>query len=188
MRHFFFFCLLSIVIVSCSSVTPAVKRTSDARPSDFVVWTPEFRSDEVKNSYRIALKTSENSITGLCFLKKNKDEWRGTLMNEMGATAFAFTVTGEKCVLHNVISIMNKWYIKKTIAADLFFFIQIDNPNTPFYKRLERFEQNGKRIVNYKKKQVVIEEDGSVRLVNKRRNLQYELRKMVELDPDKIIL
>ena len=180
--------MLLVGLVGCSSASTVVKRSSDARSSDFVVWTPEFRSDEVKNSYRIVLKTHRNSITGLCFLKKINDEWRGTLMNEMGATAFGFIVTGEKCELLNVISMMDKWYIKKTIAADLYFFIQVDNPNIPFYNRLERFEQNGNRIVNYKKRQVVVGEDGAVKLINKRRKLQYELRKMVELDPDKMIL
>jgi hypothetical protein len=110
------------------------------------------------------------------------------MINEMGAKAFDFRVLAAKCELLNVISMMDKWYIKKTVADDLYFFIHIDNPDAPFHKRLERFEQNGNRVVYFKKKQVVIGQDGSVMLVNKRRNLLYELRKMTELDPDKMLL
>jgi hypothetical protein len=181
-------CLLLACMVGCASVSPVIKRTAAAQPSDFVVWTPEFRSDEQLNSYRITLKTPKNSISGLLFLKKRNDDWVGQLTHETGAKAFDFIVTDKKCELRHVISMMDKWYIKKTVAADLFFLMQVDNPKAPFYKRLERFEQNGSRIVNYRKKQVVVGQDGSVRLVNKKRNLQYELRTMVELDPDKMIL
>jgi len=88
----------------------------------------------------------------------------------------------------NVISMMDKWYIKKTVAADLYFFIHVDNPEAPFYEKLERYEQNGNRISQQKKRQVVVGQDGVVRMINNRRGLQYELKKMVELDPDKLIL
>jgi len=175
-------------MAGCSSVKPVVKRTAAARPSDFVVWTPDFRSDEQRNSYRIVLKTPDNSITGLCILKKTEDEWRGSLINEMGAKAFDFKITDEQCVLLNVISLMDKWYIKKTVAADLHFLFNVDNPVAPFRKHLERFEQDGINVVNYQKKQILIKPDGAVLLVNRRHNLQYELRKMVAIDPDKVIL
>ena len=181
-------CLLFISLISCSSVKPAVKKTADAQRSDFVVWTADLRSDELKNSYRIVLKTPDNSITGLCVLKKSGDEWRGTLINEMGAKAFDFIVTDGKCELLNVISLMDKWYIKKTVADDLLFLFNVDMPQAPFHKRLERFEQNGTKVVNYRKKQLLVKPDGGLLLINRHRNLQYELRKMVEIDRDKVIL
>ncbi len=184
----FLFCSLFAFMVSCSSVTPIVKRATTAKPTESVVWTPDFRSDSLKNSYRVVLKTPGNSITGICILKKNGDEWRGTLINEMGAKAFDFIITDEKCELLNVISMMDKWYIKKTVAADLYFLFNVDNPRASFQKKLERFEQDGNLVVNYKKKQLLVEPDGSVLLMNNRHNLRYELRKIVEIDPDKVIL
>jgi len=183
-----FYGLTVLLLVGCSSVSPMIKRTADARPSDGMVWTPERRSDAVMNSYRIVLKTKNNSITGLFYLKKKDEEWIGMLTNEMGAKVFDFRVTDKMCELRNVFPMMDKWYIKKTVAADLYFFIQVDHPNATFHKRLERFEQQGKRIVNFKKKQIVVGEDGSVRLINSRRHLQYELMKMVALDPNKMIM
>jgi hypothetical protein len=174
-------------MIGCSSATPTIKRTAAARPTASIVWTPDVRSDSLKNSYRVVLKTPDSRITGICILKKNGDEWRGTLINEMGAKAFDFIVTDEKCELLNVISMMDKWYVKKTVAADLYFFFNVDNPKASFQKRLERFEQDGNLVVNYKKKQLLAEPDGSVLLMNNRYHLQYELRKMVEIDPDKVI-
>jgi hypothetical protein len=176
----FLISILSVLLVACGSVSPTVKRIITAVPSDYAVWNAENRSDSEKNSYRVVLKTPDNSITGICILKKNGDEWRGTLINEMGAKAFDFIVTDAKCELLNVISMMDKWYVKKTVAADLYFFFNVDNPEAPFRKNLERFEQEGNLVVNYKKKQILAEPDGSILLMNNRHNLQYELRRMVE--------
>ena len=187
MKYILFF-VLAVILVGCSTAKPTIKRGATAVKSDSVVWTPNFRSDSLKNSYRVTLKTPDNSITGLCMLKKSGDEWRGTLINEMGAKAFDFIVTDKKCELLNVIPMMDKWYIKNTVAADLYYFFNVDNPKAPFYKKLERFEQNGNLVVNNKKKQILVEPDGSVLLMNNRHNLQYELRKMMEIDPDKVIL
>ena len=175
-------------MVGCASVAPVVKRVSDAQASDSVVWTADLRSDELKNTYRVVLKTPDNSITGLCILKKSGDEWRGTLINEMGAKAFDFVVTDKKCELLNVISMMDKWYIKKTVAADLHFLFNVDNPEAPFHQQLERFEQDEMKVVNYRKKQLSVRPDGAVLLVNRRHSLQYELRKILDIDPDKVIL
>ena len=182
------FCILSVLLVGCASVTPTVKRNATAIQSDAIVWKSEFRSDSLMNRYRVTLKTPDNTITGICMLKKNGGEWRGTLMNEMGAKAFDFIVTDDKCRLLNVFSMMDKWYIRKTIAADLYYFFNADNPKASFQKQLERFEQDENLVVNNKKKQILAKPDGSVLLINNRHNLQYELRKMIEIDPNNVIL
>ena len=175
-------------MTGCSSSAPVVQRTATAKQSDFVVWTTDLRSDYQKNSYSIVLKTSDKSISGLCILKKNGEEWRGTLINEIGAKAFDFIVTDKKCELLNVISMMDKWYIKKTVAADLHFLFSADNPKAPFQNRLERFEQDGIKVVNYQKKQISVKPDNTVLLINRRHNLQYELRKICETDSDKVVM
>ena len=180
--------LLSVLFIGCSSVKPAIKRNATAVASESVVWKQSFRSETLKNDYRAKIKFSENSITGLCIIKKSGDEWRGTFMNEMNVKAFDFIVTDDKCELLNVIPMMDKWYIKKTVAADLYYLINVDNPNASFNKKIERFEQDGNIVVNFKKKQIIVNPDGSIVLMNNRRNLQYELRKMVEVDPAKVIM
>ena len=180
--------LLSVLFIGCSSVKPAIKRNTTAVASEAIVWKSGFRSDTEKNSFRAILKTSGSSITGLCITKKNGDEWRGTFINEMGAKAFDFIITDDKCELLNVISMMDKWYIKKTVAADLYYLFNVDNPKAAFHKKLDRFEQGGNLVINLKKKQIIVKPDGSVLLMNNRHGLQYELRKMAEIDPDKVIM
>jgi hypothetical protein len=175
------------LFAGCSSAQTMVKRGASATSSDAVVWTSNIRSESEKNSYRVVLNTPKNTITGICILKKTGDEWRGTLINEMGAKAFDFIVTGERCELVNVISMMDKGYVKKVVAADLFFLFNADNPEVAFYKHLERFEQQGNLIINYKKKQLVAEQGGPVVLLNNRNNLRYELKKIIDIDPNKLI-
>ena len=184
----YYIVFINMMIAGCASVASFNKQTAATQASEFVVWAPDFRSDEIKNSYQIKLTTPKNTISGLFFLKKYGEEWRGTLTNEMGAKAFDCRINGENCELLNIIHRMDKWYIKKTIASDLYFFIHVDNPNTFFYKNLKYFEQTGAHVIYYKKKQIIIGQDGAIRLINKRRNLQYELRKMSELNPDKMLL
>jgi hypothetical protein len=179
---------MPVLLAGCIAVSPAVKRTVTAKKTDAPVWTGNIRSDSVKNSYRVTLTTPDNRITGLCILKKTGEEWRGTLVNEMGAKAFDFIVADDKCELFNVIPAMDKRYVKKTVAADLYYLFNVDNPQSVFHKQLERFEQNDSLVVNYRKKQLLVMPDGLILLMNNRRNLRYELKKIVEIDPDKVIM
>jgi len=169
--------------MGCSSVEPIVKRSPTAKQSNFIVWTEDLRSNFQKNSYNIVLKMRDRSIPGICVLKKNGDKWLGTLINEMGATIFDFTITDDKCELSNVFFIMDKWYIKKTIAADLYFLFNVDNLKATFQKRLERFEQDGIKVANYQKRQIIVKSD-SVFMINRQRILQYELTKLIDIESD----
>jgi len=178
------YCLLFIGLVSCSFVNSVVMRTATFKPMGFVVWTADLRSDYEKNSYHFVLRSPINSVSGICFLKKMDNEWRGTLINEMGAKIFDFIVTDTKCELLDVISVMNKPYITKTVASDLHFLFNVDNPNAPFQKRLERFEQNDIKVVNYRQKQISVKSD-SILLINRSHTLFYGLNKIIETEPDK---
>ena len=187
MKYFWIWWGVVIGVVGCSSVNTMVKRGVTATPSEAAVWTPNFRSESEKNSYRLLLQTPKNSISGICVLKKIDGEWRGAVINEMGAKAFDFIVTDDKCELLNVVSMMDKGVVKKIIAADLFFLFNTDNPKASFYNGLERFEQDGKLIINYKKKQVTVGQGSPVILVNNRHNIRYELKKIFEINPNKLI-
>ncbi|MDR1224096.1 MAG: hypothetical protein LBL07_14645 [Tannerella sp.] len=172
-----------LFLTGCASLSPTVKRTSRSVASTRTVWNAGNRSDSLKNTYRVLLKTPNNSLTGICILKRNGDEWRGAFISEMGAKAFDFTVTAGTCTLLNVFPAMDKWYVKKTIATDLHFLFNADNPEAAFRRKPERFEQDDSLVVNYGKKQLLAGPDGAIRLVNSRHDLLYELRKM---DPDEI--
>jgi len=168
--------LFSVLFIGCSSVKPVIKRNSTAVSSESTVWKQALRSETSVNYYHAKIVFSDNSITGDCLIKKNGNEWRGTFMNEMKVKAFDFIVTDNKCELLNVIPAMDKWYIKKTVADDLYYLINVDNPNASFHKKTKRFEQDDILVVNFKKKQILAKPDNSILLMNNRRNLQYELR------------
>jgi hypothetical protein len=178
----------AILLFSCGTSLPTVKRTAAARQSVAPVWSGSLRSDTLKNSYRLVLKYNDKAISGLCFLKKSDEGWRGTLVNDMGAKAFDFVVTDDRCELRDIIPMMDKWYIRRAIADDLYFLVNADNTKASFAALLERFEQNDEQIVNYGKKQIRVGADGSVTLINSSRGLRYELRKMTEIDNNKLLL
>ena len=112
----------------------------------------------------------------MCILKKSDNSWRGTLMNEFGVKAFDFIVTPKKCELLHTISMLNKWYIRRTIAADLHFLVEIDNPNVAFQKKTVRYEQDGALMVQFKKKYSIARmPDNQLVLKNLKRKIVYSL-------------
>lgn len=177
---------LSLLLAGCATV-PALRRPADAQPSDAPVWTPTRRSETERNTYRVVLRTRKNELSGLCILRKNGDTWRGTLMNEFGFKAFDFQTTNSRCELQDVQSMLDKWYIRRTIASDLHFLIECDHPQAPFAGKIVRYEQNNMLVVNHGKKELTVLPDGTLRLVNRRHHLTYELRKLTETKTDNTI-
>ena len=176
-------CLLlaPFVLAGCAALPPSAERMDAV--AERPVWTASVRSESGKNSYYVTLQTPDRRMTGVCVVKKTGGEWRGTLVGEMGAKAFDFRITDRKCELLNVLPALDKWYVKKTVAADLYYLFQVDNPRSAFCGRLRRSVQDGCLTVCYRKKQLCVTTDGAVVLKNSRRNLRYELKK-IETDAD----
>jgi len=172
--------------MSCASMKPTVIRSASAVVSQKTVWTSDMRSDTLNNRYRLKLTTPNNSITGLCLLKKNGDEWHGSVINEFGVKAFDFIIADDGCTLLNVASMLDKWYIRRTLADDLAFLFNVDNKDTDYQE--ERFEQDEITVVNYKKNQLLVMPDGSVTLINLSHKLKYELKRIIDIDHDKLII
>lgn len=150
-------------------------------PANLRVWTPDLRVDDQRNSYQVSIQAKGSPVSGICMLKKSADGWRGTLINEMGVKAFDFMIAGSKCKLLNVIPVLDKWYIRKTLAADLYFLFEADNPSASFQPKTSRNEQNGTLCVDYKnKKSIARRPDGSVTMKNLTRHISYSLQKTRE--------
>jgi len=179
------YCFLFVGLAGCSFIDSFVSKTPIGKPTNFIVWKADLRSDYQKNSYHFFLKSPANNVSGICFMKKMDNEWRGTLINEMGAKIFDFIVTDTNCELIDVISVMNKPHITKTVASDLHFLFNVDNPNAPFQKHLKRFKQFEMNVVNYRQKQILVKSD-SILLVNRTHKLLYGLNKILEIEPDNI--
>jgi len=131
------------------------------------------------NRYQVNIQVKGNTITGICMLQKSDEGWRGTLINEFGVRVFNFIVTPQKCELLNTIAMMNKWYIRRTIAGDLHFLFEIDNPDVSFQTKTMRREQDGVLTVSMKKKKSITRNpDNSLTLNNLKRKIVYSLNKI----------
>lgn len=177
---FFLVSSLFLLLVGCST-SSVVKQVRHVSLQEQPVWTESLRSDEQMNRYQVSIKVKDNTITGICLLKKVEDGWRGSMINEMGARAFDFTVTEKKATLVNTISMMDKWYIRNTIAADLHFLFEADNPHVAFQRKTTRYVEDENLVVRLKnKKSITRMADGSIVMENLKRNIVYSLVEIEE--------
>ena len=178
MMKYFLVSSLIVLFTACATTT-AVNRNTYASPTDSRLWTEALRDNENINRYQADIQVKGNHITGICMLKKSEEGWRGTLINEFGVKAFDFIVTPKKCTLLNTIAMMNKWYIRNTIAGDLHFLFETDNPDASFQTKTTRYEQDGALVVTLKKKKTIIRQsDNSLTLNNQQRKIIYSLNKI----------
>ncbi|MDR1860294.1 MAG: hypothetical protein LBR06_05175 [Bacteroidales bacterium] len=106
--------------------------------------------------YRTIISHGATELSGLLAVKFSANEWRGTMMNEFGIKAFDFIASKGKCRLKNVVPMMNKWYIRKTVERDLHSLLW-DYPA-------------GKQVKN---RQLEMDSDGAFRLINTKRKITY---------------
>ena len=169
---------LILLFTGCAT-TSGVNQTAYALSASNRLWTEELRDTENINRYQVNIQVRENNITGMCMLRKSDEGWRGTLINEFGVKAFDFIVTPKKCELLNTISMLNKWYIRRTIADDLHFLFEIDNPDVSFQTKTTRTEQDGTLMISMKKnKSIIRSSDNSLTLHNLKRKIVYSLNKL----------
>ena len=175
MMKYFLVSSLILLCTGCAS-TSIVNRNASLSSVNNRLWTNELRDNENINRYQVSIQARGNNITGMCMLRKSDDGWQGTLINEFGIKAFDFIITPKKCKLLNTISMMNKWYIRNTIAGDLHFLFEIDNPAVSFQAKTSRVEQDGTLTVALKKKKSVTRKpDNSLTLTNLKRKIVYSL-------------
>lgn len=113
--------------------------------------------------YSLLIQYKKAGITGVCIMKKDSTNITGSIVNEFGVKAFDFTYDSDKghIKLINVISFLNKWYIKKTIKADWRYLFS--------YPR-----------IHSKSREITFSKDGEVTLDNLRRGIKYSFKKIEE--------
>jgi hypothetical protein len=142
-------------------------------------WTPELMDSVKKNDFRMMLSTPKVNLTGICIVKQVNGDWRGSIMNEFGVKILDFVSTPEKCKLVHVISFLDKWYIKKVIASDIQFMMEIDNPAYRIGFQSYRSMAQDTLVVNYKKeKELQRYPNGEINYTNHKRSLTYFLNKI----------
>ena len=171
--------LLSVSIVFCliAGCSPKVAPTG-SRNSDIHFWQPQLRDSVQLNKYRMAISKDNMNISGIWIVKYVDDSWRGTMVNEFGLKMFDFTSTASACKLINVVAIIDKWHIKKTIARDVQFMLEIDHQAFKAGQKADRRRSNDTLTISYKNKMLQRFTTGEMMMHNKKHNLMYSFKKM----------
>lgn len=76
--------------------------------------------------YNLRMQFRGHEITGICVINKTNDSnLVGTVINEFGMKAFDFVYSNGKIKLINIISFLDKWYIRKVLKKILALFLLI---------------------------------------------------------------
>ena len=167
-----FCCLFSACITSKNSVI-------DEKKTAMSFWTPDLRDNTIKNEFRLTISTPKANITGICAIKQINGEWKGTIFNEFGLKILDFVSTSKNCKVMNVISFLDKTYIKKVIASDIQFIMEVDNPNYSYGAHTSRFFEDHILVVTYNKvKELRRFPKGGIQYKNRKHNLTYTFNKL----------
>lgn len=109
-----------------------------------------------------------NGLSGVCVAKGTTVGAKGSLMNEFGIKALDFIYDAErgKVKVLNVMTFLNKWYIKRVMRQDLLILFRCNEQSVG------------------KKHQLTKTSDGSVELTNKKYNIAYSLTPIISNGSD----
>lgn len=102
---------------------------------------PMSNGDRIK--YSAAIEMEKGYLSGVCMLLNTDGKIKGSFFNEFGVSAMDFTYDSrkQKTKLHNVISMLNKWYIRRVLKKDLSALMQCLRDGKTSY-RDERYNIN----------------------------------------------
>ena len=71
--------------------------------------------------YSAYIELPKGYVSGICMLQHEGTVIKGCLFNEFGITAlsFSYNLSKQKIKLHDVLPMLNKWYIRKVLKKDL---------------------------------------------------------------------
>ncbi len=120
--------------------------------------------------FAIDISVGRGNITGILITKDENKIIPGTIINEFGVSAvsFIYDKNKNKLKLQEVMSMLNKWYIKRVLQKDLRYILQ------NIYG-LPITENN-----NY----LVDEDDGQITIINKKRKIIYTFHQIYQIHED----
>lgn len=69
--------------------------------------------------WNISLEHGKMTLTGICLVRQTEHGLVGSVINEFGFRAFDFTYQRGKMKILNVMTKMNRWYIRRLLRTDL---------------------------------------------------------------------
>ena len=78
-------------------------------------------SEGERMKYNAYIEMPRSYVSGIMILMNDNNEIKGSLFNEFGVTAldFSYLPKKNKVKLHNVVTMMDKWYIRRVLRKDL---------------------------------------------------------------------
>ena len=97
-------------------------------------------SDGAQTECKINIEAEKGYISGICVLIHEGDSINGAIVNEFGLTAlnFYYSTKEDKVKLENVASMLDKWYIRRTLRGDLKRVMQALDAGTTRYENQRR--------------------------------------------------
>lgn len=94
--------------------------------------------------YGVTIDFGKAYVSGICIMMMEQQTVKSSIVNEFGISAIDFTYTPQsnKVRIVNVMSKLNKWYIKRTLKHDLRCLMQRMNNGQLSYR-------NDKRNITY---------------------------------------
>ena len=132
--------------------------------NDYVVALPDGRS---RCEYKMAIGVKASEVDGVLIVRRDSiDGFRAALMNEFGISALTFRLTADRSrvVLVDVVSFLDKWYIRKVLTADLQYL----------------FAARETDLTHERDKRVVSREADSIVMNNRKFELCYKLTPIKE--------
>lgn len=144
-------CLLLISILLCTGYQMQANDCPYVMPID----------NEQMAQYRVHLQFRDASFDGICVVKVIDNEIKGIIVNDFGVRAFGFTVSlnRKKVKLHDVMPMINHWYVKRVIKQDLKVLFNATTCD----------ESKQKKNSTY----LIADKEGQIKLINSKRKIEY---------------
>ena len=149
MKHYL--SLISFLLLFCCSTC-----------SSQVVSDGELSSTDsiIVKEYSLAANIRGHEMTGICIINISADSSIvGTIVNEFGIKAFDCSYSVGRAKLFNVMSLLDKWYIRKVLRNDFRFILA-----NMFFNNSE---------ISEKKRTMKKMADGRITVVNNRHKISY---------------
>ena len=113
-------------------------------------------------SYRVHMQAHNANLDGVMAIKLIDGCIKGVVVNDFGIKAFAFSISHDrkKVKLHDVMPMLNHWYIKRVLKSDLRLL---------FNATCSTLESSNKKT------QITILDDGSIKMTNHKYHIVYTL-------------
>jgi hypothetical protein len=175
MKYLLFGSLFFFLFIACSPSKTLLK----GEKMEIPFWSLELMDTVKKNDFRLTFTTKKSCITGIYIVKQIDGTWKGSIINEFGLKILDFVSTPEKCELINVIPFLSKSYVRKVIASDIQYIMQIDNPAYKMGVQANRYWNRDTLVVNYKNtKELQRLSNGEIMYQNHQHTLTYSLTKI----------